>query len=224
MGSPLHTGSRTIADVHVPPERAARVHPAFEPALACCDEDRIDDDDNVVFGLLPDLTIGYVNRAWFRSADDLHARRAIDAWALGAPLLDAITGPLRPFFEQRLRAVLAERRPWEHKYSCPTPVLERTFSMRVLPIGREDVLGLLVTNALVVAEPMDGVRNDAHDRYRDPNGVVVQCGHCRRTRAADNADRWDFVAAFVREPPRGTSHGLCPPCLAHHFPKRPGEM
>jgi hypothetical protein len=55
--------------------------------------------------------------------------------------------------------------------------------------------------------------------YRDDQGVLCQCGHCRRVRrAGHDSAQWDWVPDYVAQPPADTSHGLCPLCTQYYFP------
>jgi hypothetical protein len=80
---------------------------------------------------------------------------------------------------------------------------------------------LLVVNSNISGQPM---RRDALDPietgiiYRGANGLVTMCANCRRTRRAATKV-WDWVPSHVEEIPPGTTHGLCPPCLATYFPE-----
>ncbi|MDQ3034620.1 MAG: hypothetical protein M3Y87_19580 [Myxococcota bacterium] len=56
--------------------------------------------------------------------------------------------------------------------------------------------------------------------YRDPNGMLVQCSHCRRVRRGDpSVTAWDWVPEYVARPQPRTSHGLCAVCLDFYYPK-----
>ena len=86
----------------------------------------------------------------------------------------------------------------------------------MLPLDDE---GLLLIHHLEVVHPI-GSRSPAIDRfYRDEHGLVTQCCQCRMVRRAQQAETWDWVPDWVREPADDTSHGLCPECLALHYPK-----
>ncbi|MEI9812314.1 MAG: hypothetical protein WDO18_06420 [Acidobacteriota bacterium] len=53
--------------------------------------------------------------------------------------------------------------------------------------------------------------------YRDNQGMVRLCAHCRRTKDPEE-ERWDWVPAILATLPAYASHGLCPFCRAYHYP------
>jgi hypothetical protein len=55
--------------------------------------------------------------------------------------------------------------------------------------------------------------------YRDANGVIGMCMHCRRTRRSDDPDVWDWVPDFLSAPPDNISHGLCSMCFSYYYPQ-----
>lgn len=198
-------------------EFLASLHPHFELRA-------LDAHPNTVYGLLPDLTIGYVNPAWFRFADDNDGGTAVRReWGIGAKYLDAIPPTLRPFY-QRLIAECADRgpslHPVAHSYECSSAERFRMFSMHIYALPRQ--AGYVVVNSCVVDEPHDPdmCRAEPADRepYEDVHGMVVQCAHCRLVQRAAEPARWDWVAEWVETCPRDTTHGLCPVCFDYYYP------
>ena len=60
------------------------------------------------------------------------------------------------------------------------------------------------------------------ERYRQSDGTIAMCMHCRRTRSnLPGEELWELVDRFIAQPPLGVSHGLCSPCLEQHYPGRP---
>lgn len=60
------------------------------------------------------------------------------------------------------------------------------------------------------------------ERYRQSDGSVAMCMHCRRTKSnLPGEELWELVDRFIAQPPLGVSHGLCGPCLEQHYPERP---
>jgi hypothetical protein len=79
--------------------------------------------------------------------------------------------------------------------------------------------GLLAINSLRV-ERLHDVPSLAglEEVYRQDSGLIVMCGHCRRTRrAVGDPDIWDWVADYVAKQPSQVSHGLCDACLEYHY-------
>lgn len=192
-------------------------HSQFEQLLYDFDIAAISRSDDTIYGLWPDLTLGYMNQGWTRFAVCNNGEPAItENWSLGRCILDAIALPLRPFFEENYAKCLAENRPWEHCYECSSAESYRSFHMMCFPIGNGD--GLLVVNSLR--------RESEHTRtpfpvvdsvYRDEHGIVTQCCHCRRVRRRGLKQTWDWVPDWVAKCPTNTSHGLCEPCFGFHY-------
>lgn len=198
---------------------------ALEPYLARFDRAQLDDHVGAIFALTPDLLLAGFNRAWFEFARANGGEPQISRdWPLGRPLIDAIAVELRGFYVAGYRSVLTSRRPWSHEYECHSPQIERRFHQTVLVLG--DGAGLLVVNSLRHAAPHDPERPAVHpapvEDYRELDGFYRQCASCRRFRHARHANRWDWVPAWVGQPPRATSHVLCAICFEHHYGKAPG--
>jgi hypothetical protein len=95
----------------------------------------------------------------------------------------------------------------------------RWFNLRALPLGQE---GLLVSHSLVSAAEIAGPRGRRPSAapYRNANGMVTQCAHCRRVQLAapePNQSDWHHVPAFIKRVPPRTTHSLCPICFMYHF-------
>jgi hypothetical protein len=115
---------------------------------------------------------------------------------------------------------------WEHDFECSSAEDYRLFHMRAVCLGAGHVL---VENSSQVekehGEDRIGV-SASSDRYVSKDGVVTMCMHCRRTkRVAEFPERlseigdivWDWVPAFVEDPPAVVSHGLCRMCYPLFF-------
>jgi hypothetical protein len=202
--------------VSVPP-RHARVADGFRDVLDRYG-DELDDSRDLAWGLDAGLRLAYLNRGWYAAIERAQTHTAMARWTIGAPALDAIAGPQRAFYEAAFANVVLTGQPWQHRYLCPTPAAERTFWMRVDPVGAGRLL--VVSGLAVQAPPSDIAAARARDRaaYVDARGVVVQCGSCRRVRRPDDPSRWDWVGSYVADPPDGTSHGVCPACLGLYYP------
>jgi len=80
----------------------------------------------------------------------------------------------------------------------------------------------MVSNALVVEE---GHKNtaDVNDRiYRDNNGHITMCSHCRCSQRVDKPTQWDFVPQYLVRAAQAmtVSHGICPICYAYFYPAK----
>lgn len=189
-----------------------RLTSEYEEHLCRFDVDSLERTEEVVYGLGPDFRLGYVNPGWetFAAAN---GATDLTPHVIGRILFDAMTPPLRGFYEGKYLEVMKTGTPFECSFECPSPEQRRTFRMRVLPSG---VGGLLITNALVVTAPHAEPGTVSHvwlaDRYRDHRGVIVQCCNCRRVRRVTDEHTWDFVPELVRAVRTDVSHGICPPC------------
>jgi hypothetical protein len=202
-----------------------RCDPSFARLLADFYRQPLDQADDVIYGVWPDLTLAYSNARWARFAVENDGADVLTRWGLGSSVRSAFGPDLYPFYTKAFGEVLATAKIWQHVYTCPSPRQMRWFNMRVLPLGTE---GLLVCHALVsaveIARPRG--RRPAAAPYRNDNGMVVQCAHCRRievaaaqpARSAEAASAdWHHVPAFIERPPPRTTHGLCPICFVYHF-------
>lgn len=204
---------------------AARCHPDFERPLGrLFSRPELDDSTGTIFGLWPDGTLAYVNAAWdlFAAANGAgpdFARR----WDLGASYFDAMTPPLRPFFRDLLaRAPVPDNlaRPPAHEYECSSADVFRRFCLHVYALP--GAAGFLMVNSTLLERPHDIVRRPPRlatpENYRDDQGVIHQCSHCRRVLSAVGPDRWDWVPAWVERIPVEMTHTICPICFDYYYP------
>jgi hypothetical protein len=183
------------------------------------DQATLDADGAVVYAMDAQLRLSYFNPAWRRFAADNGGTRLLLRYGPGTPVLDAIAGPLRAFYARAFAGVLETGRAWHHDYECSSAEVYRVFHQTVYPLagGR----GLVVVNSLRVDSPMalEGRRSAApEDRaYRDDDGLITQCSHCRRVQRPRSRDLWDWVPAWVADMPGDVSHGLCPFCYDFYY-------
>lgn len=177
----------------------------------------LQESQDVVYGLWPDLSLAFANAAWARFAEDNGGEPAISKrWGPGSRILDAIPQPLKAFYESHFRACLSLERPWEHVYECSSPDALRMFHMTALPIGGGKAI--LVINSLRIEKPMDRENAEpVETTYRNRYGLMIQCAHCRRFRRAASETTWDWVRDWVRTPRENISHGICEPCLGFYY-------
>lgn len=196
--------------------------PRFERLLAGFYRQPLDQGDDVIYGVWPDLTLAYSNARWARFAIENDGADVLTRWTLGSSVRSAFGPDLDPFYTQAFAQVLATGTIWQHRYTCPSPRQSRWFNMRALPLGRE---GLLVCHELVSAVVLATAPNRRPSAlpYRNTDGLVTQCSHCRRVQvaAAQSAQPdWHHVPAFIERAPRRTTHGLCPICFMYHYQGR----
>lgn len=188
----------------------------FKPLMRRFDLHHLEASRATTIGVRSDDTIGYLNSAWYRFARDNGVEDPGSVWDIARPLVQAILPPLRPFYSSLFGKARRARAEASHDYDCPTPELLRRFHLRVLPL---DEGGLLLLHHLEVSHPV-GRSAPALDRFfRDEHGMITQCCQCRMVRRAQETETWDWVPEWVERPAENTSHGLCPECLALHYPR-----
>ncbi len=196
--------------------------PEFEPLVGRYDLAQLEKSDNTIYGIWPDFTLAYVNRGWYRFAEDNDGLAAISsAWPLGSPILDAVPSILREFYREKYTVCLSKRCRWEHLYECSTDTVYREFHMTTYPLGAGE--GLLVVNSLRLERGHS--RESLFPReeiYRDENGTVTQCCSCRRVLRPGWTLTWDWIPSWVKSPPTGVKSALCEPCLSYYYSSGPG--
>ena len=180
--------------------------------------DTLENDSSVIFALDEDLRLTYCNPEWDRFAWKNGGKTLRTPAPVGRDVLDSISGPLRKYYESAYRGILRIREPWEHLYECSSASVFRKFFMQVLPMKMDS--GLLVVNSLRVERPHEMPSCRPLDEiYRNDEGMILMCSHCRRTRRnGPSTDLWDWVADYVARLPAGVSHGLCPICMEYYYP------
>ena len=198
-------------------ETLTTLDPEFDALLADFDRTAMQRHKGTIYGLWPDLTLAYMNSAWTSFSEDNGGESKIgSAWNLGRHILAAMSGPLRPFYAENYRRCLAEDRPWEHVYECPSATLYRQLHMTVFPLGQGE--GFLVINSLRQESAHPGIASSPlRELYENEHGHLVQCSHCRRVRRAGEDQHWDWVPDWVATQPGNTSHGLCEPCVGFYY-------
>ena len=185
--------------------------------IAPFDRTTLDDDESPICAVADDLRIRYVNPAWKRFARDNGGPWDDERW-LGTSFCDALPSCLRPFYERLFEQTLTTREPADHAYECSSATRFRRFVMRVFPTSAN---GLVMSHTRSLETPhaaSDGPPIEA--LFRDANGIVTQCSHCRRHRRVDRtATQWDWIPAYVEARLPNTSHGLCAMCEVYFYPR-----
>jgi hypothetical protein len=188
----------------------------FRPIMRRFDLHHLDASQATAIGVRADDSVGYVNAHWYTFARDNGVEDPGSVWDLARPIPEAILPPLRPFYEHLFRKARTSHEEGSHDYECSAPHLYRRFHLRVVPLEHD---ALLLLHHLEVSKPI-GKGSPAIERfYRDESGMITQCCHCRMVRRVKDLETWDWVAAWVDRADPDTSHGLCPECLAVHYPK-----
>jgi hypothetical protein len=178
----------------------------------------VEAENSVIFCLDPDLRITYCNPAWDRFAQENGGHELLRPAPIGRSVLDYISAPVRDHYARLYERILNQSDPWEEDFECSSQTLYRRFRSRLIPMKNNS--GLLVMNYLHEERQHDAAScAPVEEVYRTPQGVIVMCASCRRTRRAnDPVETWDWVPHFVGNTPLMVSHGVCPPCRELYYP------
>lgn len=174
-----------------------------------------------VYGLWPDLTLAYMNPAWFRFARENQGEPAIsDNWTRGRRITDVLPEVLHPFYvELYLRGLEnTSDQPLLHDYECSSPQEYRCFNMRLHNLGFG--AGLLVINCdQQVGQHWRTPHQGKIELYRDGAGRYSQCTHCRcyKNRQQKQSNSWDWIPDWISQPPSPIDYSLCPDCFAYYY-------
>jgi len=194
--------------------------PVFCLAKAGFRIENVEADTAIIYMLDSDLRIIYCNKAWDQFASLNGGTRLNRRAILGMRAVDVVAEPLKAFYENAFIQAKEKGQPWEHDYECSSPASYRLFHMRVLPLADSY---LLVENSLRFERPHGSERPVMpadSALYISKDGILTMCAHCRRTRriGTTSAPVWDWVPAYLVEPPAPVSHGLCRNCHAYFYP------
>lgn len=226
--------SRLLKKMSETKQTEITLDPAFVALLKTYDMSQID-ADNVIYGCFDDFKIGFFNARYLKFAEENSKMCDPDQLnrlqsSLGASLLDSVALVLHQFLKTNCAKVLAENRPWHHLYQCNSPSEFKLYHMEVIPLlppqdsssdKTTDRKGLLFIHSLVKTKPIDYDTGDlsAESSYRDKNGLVHQCVHCRRIQVQDagQQDKYVWVTEWVAKPPAKTSHEICAVCYPFYY-------
>jgi hypothetical protein len=183
---------------------------------------RLEAEPAVCFVLDDKFRLIYCNPAWDRFARENGAPHLCGEMALGTSVLNAISGEVLDYYRRLYRAVLADGQPRGHELQCSSPDKERLVHMQTYRL--KNAPALLVSCAVRIEQLHPAPAQDPVEHlYRNPQGLIVMCGNCRRTRRPGlQPEVWDWVSAFVRRLPAAVSHGLCNLCLEYYYPDLSG--
>lgn len=195
--------------------------PSPENPIGTFDEDTLNEYPDPIFCVNKELTITFVNRAWFKFSSDNDGEPAIsEHWSEGSRVLDAISGDyLRSFYEALFTACLNNLtpvdNPYQHEYDCSTPELVRKYSMNIYALGEDE--GLLIANLKLLETPIDdslrvAVPEEELEKIQAAF-TIQQCGACRNTKSASQPDKWYWISELVAHPPGNIKYTLCNLCI-----------
>lgn len=179
----------------------------------------LDTDSEVVYVLDAKLSIAACNRAWdnFAAANGGVGISAADV--VGQPVFDFIPPVLVAFYQQKYDAARRTGVWVGFDYDCSSPATYRQFHMALQTLENG---AIVVVNSLRPHRISPFARDKAAEPasvYFSSDGVITMCAHCRRTQHPQFSEVWEWVPQFVSHPGDKVSHGLCPRCLAQHYPE-----
>ncbi|MCA9582909.1 MAG: hypothetical protein KC416_14015, partial [Myxococcales bacterium] len=164
----------------------------------------------VVFGLLPDLRLGYFNDAWVAFAAKNGGDEITRRWPVGRSILSATPEILRLYFAERYGRVVSTGRPWQTAYDCSSPTVYRRFRMEV---NRVEGGCLFAVNHLEEERSLDPRTAGA---VEDAASQPWQCVNCRRVSSSRIGSDWRWIPARVAHPARVSRETICPDCLGNY--------
>ncbi len=188
-------------------------HPGAEELFTQFDLEWIGNTNNTILGIDREFRILLVNHAYFRFAADNGGDRIVTDFGPGADLLTAIGGPQKQFYKALLAGCFERTDPLSHDYECSSSSVYRLLKMFVYPTVNRNAL--LLDHSLVVEQQQElPMTSQPKDSYIDEDGIMHQCGLCRRVRH-NNMKQWDWLeGAFDFS---SVSHGLCESCLTKYY-------
>jgi hypothetical protein len=182
----------------------------------------LEHDPAVIYVVDAGIRIVYCNAAWDSFALANGGDSLLRPAPIGRDLMAAVPWDLHEFYLRAFEEVRRSGSPWDHQYECSSADVFRRFHMRVVAATPGDPgTPLIIVNSLEIEQPHQHAPGLEDRRsYRDRNGIVTMCCHCRRTKRPEALEVWDWVPEFVREPPARVSHGLCAWCFQLHYGAR----
>lgn len=172
----------------------------------------VEHDPAIVFALNRELRIIYCNAAWDRFAQMNGGRLLQRPRPYSLCILAVMPECLRDLYERGYLAVFTTGRQWVREYECSSDLVYRLFRMTVIKRPEDDFI--LSVNFLLEERPHGQERQIAIPdsmAYGAPGNEVVMCCFCRRTRRIDGRE-WDWVPAYVKNPPTRVEQGICKGC------------
>lgn len=181
----------------------------------------LDDSSDPIFSFLPDGTYRYVNQAFAagvgRPREEIVGRRIFDVFEPAEA--EKRFAVLRQVFETGAPKVFEVR--------VPRPAGDRYYLTTVQPVLGA---GGAVTSAMCSSKEITERRRmelqlearlaeleAALAHVKHLQGIIPICAHCHSVRR--DPETWQRLEAYVAEHSEAQfSHGICPTCLARHYP------
>lgn len=179
----------------------------------------LEQSPGTIYGLWPDLTLAYLNPAWFVFARDNQGEPTITArWGLGRVITDALPDVLHPFYVELYLHALENQADTalQHAYECSSPHEYRLFDMQLHNLGSG--AGLLIINRQQrCGEHRRIPRQVETQKYQYTTGRYRQCSHCRCYENHQEHNQWDWIPDWIVTPPLPIDYSLCPSCFNHYY-------
>jgi hypothetical protein len=167
--------------------------------------------------------IVFTNAAWDTVSAEVDGPSG--ARVAGSRWLAHIAGDeLIEWHQALFERVLAQRRAEIHTAACNTPTWYRLFSTWYAPLVTQlgaAPEGMVVSTSMIEDAPVEAryrIAQPDEARHRQPTGIIVQCGGCRRVCVVGTTPRvWEFVPEYVAHRGNDVSHGLCQLCREVHY-------
>ena len=183
------------------------------------DLDTLESDTSCIYGLTRQLTLNYMNPAWFKFANDNGGTAVIGGrFGIGTPIAAAFGEPLKSHYSAIYNGLLASGQVGQHDFECSSEQLYRMYHQTVYPLRNRS--GLLVVNSLRI-EQAHATRGALVDAYLEPNGLMTACVHCKRVHRKHGAMTWDSVPIWKERIPANLSHSLCSICFDYFYKHLP---
>lgn len=179
--------------------------------------DALSRDPSTVVVTDPNGNVLWTNPAWHEFAAHNGGETMLGRYGVGVGYCAGISGELRDFFQLALQRCYAEGNVFELDYACSSALKRRFMRLRALPITGA---GLVLSHSLVVeSSEMPEGESALESEYLNPEGIVLQCGNCRRVQNTKRG-QWDWVPAWVEVVDPRVSHGMCELCRGYYFRQR----
>jgi len=188
---------------------------AFRPLLADLDLPALDLHAGSIFGLWADLSLAYMNAAWFQFSAENGGEPGVSRdWGPGANLIDAISPAMSAFYLHGYGRSLRTGAAWSHEYECSSADRYRRFLQIVYPLRGE---AFLVVNSPTVNRLHERRPDDATlAEYLDADGTLHRCAHCGRVYANRPHD-WHWAPAWATLPEKQVTVVVCEICLEKYY-------
>lgn len=187
----------------------------------------LQEEEDVALILDRDSRIQFVNSAWTTHAERANATSLSRDRVLGRPYLSFVSGLLQAIVKRHLSRVLegADEFGATLHGECSTPEQLRKLSSYFAPIVARDgqIGGVVIRHTVRVEAALSeryAIAETAPESFRQPSGVVRQCGCCRRVQHPTTG-RWQISIPLLQTPDPSTSHSICESCVEVYYPEEP---